>query len=208
MVLAGGLCAPVAVDAQVRGFADVGVTRFTAARSFATILGTNSGPVVGGGVEVALPRNLFVSLRASRFSHDGHRVFLFEGTQFDLDVDTTVTITPLEVSAGYRYDGLRNGRGLFGFRGFTPYAGGGVGWHRYKETSTAADESENVDDRFLGYQLLGGGEVRVTGLVAAAVEGEWSTVPNGFSDDNGVAAAFDEHNLGGFTVRVKVVIGR
>jgi opacity protein-like surface antigen len=194
------LLAPTAASAQIRGFADVGATTFTAKQSFTAILGTNAGPVFGGGVDVRLPHNLFVSLRASRFTRGGHRLFLFEGQRFDLDVDTTVTITPVELSAGYRFGGVNR---------LAPYAGGGIGWHRYTETSDFAADADNVDERFTGYHLFGGAEYRVISLVAAAVEAQWTTVPDALgSDSNGVAAAFDEHDLGGFTVRVKVVIGR
>jgi opacity protein-like surface antigen len=186
--------------AQVRGFADLGVTTFAATHSFDAILGTHTGPVFGGGVDVRLHDGFFVMLRASRFSKDGHRVFIFDGTTFDLNVDTTVTVIPVEASVGYR----------FRTRGpIVPYAAGGIGFHRYKETSAFASDTEDVNDTVTGFQALGGAEFRVHRLVAVAGEAEWARVPNAFgSDANGVAAAFDEHDLGGFSVRAKVVIGR
>lgn len=200
VIIAMLLLSASAASAQIRGFADVGSTTFSAKKSFDAILGTHTGLVFGGGVEVDLPHGLFVNLRASRFTKDGHRVFIFEGQPFDLGVNTTVTITPVEVSGGYRFD--------FGGR-VVPYAGGGVGWHRYKETSSFATDVENVDERFAGYQLLGGAEVRLLRFVAAAAEAEWAAVRDALGNDpNGVAAAFDEHDLGGFTFRVKVVVGR
>ena len=60
----------------MRGFADAGLTIFTATQSFKAILGTPAGAVFGGGVEVGLTRNVFLSLGASRFSRTGERVFV------------------------------------------------------------------------------------------------------------------------------------
>lgn len=187
-------------SAQIRGFADVGATTFTAAESFETILGSASGVVVGGGVEAALPFGLFVNLRASRFEQRGERVFLFQGERFGLGIPTTVSVTPIEVTGGYRVD---RGQRLI------PYGGGGVGRHRYEETSEFAEDDENVRESFTGYHLLGGVEVRLQRWIAAAGELQWSTVPDALGQDpNGVASEFDETDLGGVTVRVKVVIGR
>src|SRR5690242_20473007 len=92
LVILAALLAPCHASAQIRVFGDLGITTFTAARSFDAILGTNRGLVFGGGVEALLPYDLFVALRASRFQHDGHRVFLFEGERFELDADTTISV--------------------------------------------------------------------------------------------------------------------
>jgi opacity protein-like surface antigen len=184
---------------MLRGFADVGSTTFTAERSFEAVLGDARGPVWGGGVEVVLPFPVFVDLRASQFKQTGERVFLYQGEQYDLGIPTTVTITPLTLIAGYRGD--------FGWR-IIPYGGGGLGWHRYRETSRFAQASENVDERFQGYHLLGGAEFRVARWIGTAFEAEWSTVPDALgTDPNGVSKEFDETDLGGVTFRVKIVVG-
>jgi opacity protein-like surface antigen len=105
----------------------------------------------------------------------------------------------LTLIAGYRGD--------FGRR-IVPYGGGGIGWHRYRETSRFAEASENVDERFQGYHLLGGAEFRVARWIGTAFEAEWSTVPDALgTDPNGVSTAFDETDLGGVTFRVKIVVG-
>ena len=88
----------------LRGFGDVGWTTFAADQSFSAVLGSDTGRAFGGGVDVVLPRHVFVTLRASRFRDVGQRVFLFDGRQFDLGIPTTITITPLELTAGYRFD--------------------------------------------------------------------------------------------------------
>lgn len=185
---------------MLRGFADIGSTAFTAERSFEAILGDAGGTVWGGGVEVVLPFPIFVDLRASQFKRSGERVFLHQGQQFNLGIPTTVTITPLTLVGGYRAD--------FGWR-VVPYGGGGIGWHRYRETSRFAEASENVDERFQGYHLLGGAEFRLAEWIGTAFEAEWSTVPDALgSDANSVSKEFNETDLGGVTFRVKIVIGR
>jgi opacity protein-like surface antigen len=186
-------------DFMLRGFADLGSTAFTAQRSFEAVLGDKRGPVWGGGIEVVLPFPVFVDVRASQFKRTGQRVFLYQGQQYDLGIPTTVTITPLTLVGGYRGD--------FGWR-IVPYGGGGIGWHRYQETSQFAEASENVDERFQGYHILGGAEFRVARWIGTAFETEWSTVPDALgSDPNSVSKEFNETDLGGVTFRVKILIG-
>lgn len=195
------LTVPRTTSAQIRGFGDIGFVRFTASDSFKAVLDSPGGAIFGGGVEVDLPGHLFVALRASQFKKDGHRVFVFEDNVFPLNTDTTITVRPIELSVGYRFD---NGRSPL-----VPYVGGGIGWHRYRETSDAATNSEDVSETFTGYQVMGGVMYRLGRLFGVAGEGSWSSVPNALGDDpNSVAAAFDESDLGGFTARVKFVVGR
>ena len=195
--------APLPVWAQsefmIRGFADAGSTTFTASDSFTAVLGSDRGPVFGGGVEVVTPQHIFVSVRASRFRRTGQRVFLFNAERFNLGVPVTVTVTPLELSAGYRFP--------LGSR-LVPFGGAGVGWHRYNETSRFAEPAENIDERFQGYHVLGGIELRFTRWMAGATEAQWATVPNALGrDSNSASHQFGESDLGGVTVRAKIVIG-
>ena len=98
------LLVPSASRAQIsfRGFGDIGLTVFSATQSFKAILGKPSGPVFGGGVEFG-EKQFFLSLGAQRFRHAGHRVFVFDNQVFPLDVSDTITVTPLELTAGYRF---------------------------------------------------------------------------------------------------------
>jgi len=186
---------------SVRGFADIGGVSFSAADSFEAVLGTRSGMVFGGGGEVVLPQRLFVGVRASRFEKTGERVFVFDDEVFGLGIDTTVTVTPIELTGGYRFGGMANR--------VIPYVGGGVGWHRYEETSEFATDDENVKETHTGYHLLGGAEVRLARWFGVGGEAQWTTVPDALGGDpNSVAAAFDESNLGGFSFRVKFVVGQ
>ena len=194
---------------SMRGFADAGLTIFTASQSFKAILGSPAGAVFGGGLEVGLRRNVFVSVGASRFSRTGQRVFVFQDQVFKLNESDTITVTPLQVSAAYRFIRRpRPGRVTRPAR-FTPYAGGGVGWYRFSETSahSTADEDETITTA--GYHVLAGVETPIRRWIAAAVDGRWSIVPNAFGDSaSGVASLYDEHDLGGFTLSVRVILGR
>ena len=215
VALALSLCVPAAARAQagqpqsassgdsqlaIRGFGDAGVTVFSATQSFKAILGRPSGPLFGGGLEVDLPKHLFVSVAASRFRQVGHRVFVSEGEVFALSDPATITITPLEINAGYRVTQLR---------GLVPYGGGGAGWYRYQETSAHSSGADDVLETFKGYQVLGGAEVPLGKWLAAAAEAQFASVPKALGNDStGVSSVYNEHNLGGFTFRVKVLIGR
>ncbi len=192
---------------SMRGFADAGLTIFTASQSFKAILGSPAGAVFGGGVEVGLTRNVFLSAGASRFRRTGQRVFVFQNQVFKLNESDTITVTPFQLSAGYRFLG-RPARFTRPSR-FTPYAGGGVGWYRFSETtahSTAADDEKTTT---AGYHVLAGVETPVRRWMAAAVDAQWSVVPNAFGDStSSVARLYDEHNLGGFRLSVRIIVGQ
>ena len=200
LVLALLVLVPAPSKAQVstRVFADAGVTVFTATQSFKAILGKPSGAVFGGGVEVN-QRQWFLTFGARRFHRSGHRVFVFNNEVFPLDVKDSITVTPVELTFGYR----------FRWRGFVPYAGGGIGWHRFEETSAHATDQENVNKTYTGLQAVGGVEKSLHRWLAAALDAEWAAVPNAFGDAaTSVAKVYDEHNLGGFTLRARIVVGR
>jgi len=184
----------------IRGFGDLGMVRFAASDAFEATLGSPSGVFFGGGVEVVLPQQWFVGLRLSHFDKSGERVFVQDNEAFPLGIDMKVAITPIEVSAGYRF---RSGR-----RNLIPYLGGGIGWHRYTETSDFADAAEDVKETFTGYHVLGGAEYRVGRMFAIAGEAQWTTIPDALSGVSSAADAFGESNLGGFGFHVRFVVGR
>ena len=191
-----------AQSVEVHGFADVGVTLFTARQTFNTVLGSSNGVVFGGGAGVVLPQQIFVDVRATRFSKDGQRVFVDGGQTFDLGNSNTITITPVDVTVGYRFGRARDS--------VRPYAGGGISWYRYNETDTAASTgSDTVNQTFTGFHLLGGAEFRVSKWFGVGGELAWASVPNAIGQEpTSVGAAFNETNLGGTTFRAKVTIGR
>ena len=193
--------APAGPPISVRGFFDVGGTFVTAKDSFEAIFGSSSGLVYGGGGEVVLRQGWFFGGRVSRFAKDGQRVFVHEGEVFDLGIETTVTITPLEFTGGYRFAGPG--------RRWIPYVGGGIGTYRYREESEFATDDDNVSESFTSYHVVGGAEYRLGRWFGVAGEAQWTSVPDAIGQDPlSVAAAFDETNLGGSAFRVKFVVGR
>lgn len=205
VVLAMALVAvlPLSAAAQsvdIKGYGMVGATTFTASETFDAVLGSSSGTIFGGGAEVGLPLGgLYVGVGGWRFKQDGERVFVSGGEVFPLGIPVEVTITPLEIIGGWRFRGLS--------ARVVPYVGGGYSSWRYKETSTFADGDENVDDRFAGFHLLGGAEMRLARWLGVAGEVAWTSIPDAIGE-GGAAAAFDETNLGGTSFRLKVTIGR
>jgi len=186
---------------RVRAVVEAGVRTFTASESFDAVLGSHTGPLFGAGAEALIGRNLFVSFDVSRFQKDGERVVVANGEAFPNGIATTISIVPIEISAGWRFAGPR--------RRVIPYVGGGVGWHRYKETSDFATADEDAQFTKAGYQVLGGAEWRASPWLGVAGEAAWMRVPNAFgSASTSAAAAFGEDDLGGAVFRVKVVIGR
>jgi hypothetical protein len=191
---------PEAPAFSMRLFGDVGADRFAARRSFNAVLGKESGVMYGGGAEAVLRSGWFVRFGVWRLKEDGERAVRFENQTFRLGIPLTVTIIPIEVSAGYR---LPLGRR----RSFVPYVGGGLSSFSYKETSSFADGNENVNERATGYQFLGGLEYRMHRVVGLAGEVQYTTVPDAIGA-GGLSAEFDEKDLGGLMLRVRVLFGR
>lgn len=194
---------PIAGDPpafSVRLFGDAGLDRFAAPRSFNAIFGQDSGPVFGGGAEVVLHSNWFVRASAWRFREEGERAVRLNNETFRLGIPLAVTITPIEVSAGYR---LPMGRRKL----LIAYVGGGVSSHGYKEASGFAERDEEVNERFTGYQMLGGIEYRLHRHVGLAGELQYTTVPDALGA-GGLSAEFNEDDLGGLIMRVRVLFGR
>jgi hypothetical protein len=186
---------------EIGGYAMFGNISFTAADSFDAVTGSPSGPIFGGGARVGLPfGGLFVDVGAWRYRADGERVFVDDGEIFPLGIPVEITITPIELSAGWRFRIRQAPK-------FTPYAAGGLTILRYQETSDFSTEAEDADDTFNGFHVLGGAEYKITRWLGLAGEASWSTVPDAIGD-SGVSAAFDETDLGGITFRAKVTIGR
>ncbi len=186
---------------SINGYAMVGLMNFTAADSFEVILGEPSGTIVGGGARVGLPLGgLFVDVGAWRFRGDGERVFVSGGAEFPLGIPLEITITPLELSAGWQFRIRQAPK-------FHPYVLGGYTSYGYTETSEFAATAESIDERFNGVHLGGGAEYRIMRWLGLAGEVIWTSVPDAIGEA-GVSAEFDETNLGGTSFRFKITIGR
>jgi hypothetical protein len=186
---------------SVRGYGEAGLHWFAASETFKAVLGSSRGSIFGGGVEALWNRRLSVSFDASRFQGTGERVFVFNGEVFPLGLDVKVDIVPIAVNVAYRFERPR--------RALTPFVGGGLNWHRYTETSEFAAEGEDVSATYSGVHALGGAEWRLSRYVAVAGVGRWISVRNALgTEPTSVSQVFDEHNLGGYDLRVRIVVGR
>jgi hypothetical protein len=190
---------------EIGGYATLGVMNFTAADSFDVILGAPSGAIFGGGGRVGLPWRMmfggpFADVGAWRFSGDGERVFVFQGQEFGLNIPLEIGITAFELSGGWQFRIPR----LLQLR---PYVAGGYSSYGYKETSDIAAAGEDVEDRFGGFHLAGGAEYKLTRWLGVAGEFTWTTIPDAIGAA-GVSAEFDETDLGGTSLRLKITIGR
>lgn len=188
-------------ELTVNGYAMFGRMNFTAADSFDVILGDPGGAIFGGGARVGLPfGGLFVDIGAWQFSGEGERVFVANGQEYPLGIPVEVSVTPIEISAGWQFRLRRAPK-------FMPYVLGGYTSMAYKETSDFATDAENADERFPGYHLGGGAEYRIMRWIGVAGEFVWTTVPDAIGE-SGVSKEFDETDLGGTSFRVKITIGR
>jgi hypothetical protein len=196
----------------VRGFFTLGTFVASATDTFEAVLGSNSGLIFGGGAQVLFRKGLYAEVAASRFKREGERVFVGPDQEvFPLGIPLDVTLTPLEFTGGWRYRHCPpplKGRPVRPCNPrVIPYVGGGWSWYRYQETSDGDDAADEVDERFSGFHILGGAEYKITPLVAIGGEVAWSSIPDALGE-GGVSAAFNETNLGGTTLRVKISIGR
>jgi len=183
-----------------RGFGTVAYDQMAAADSFEATFGTRAAPSYGGGLQVTnIWRGLFVEVSAERSRLKGERVFVADsGTVFPLGIPLEVTMTPFEVVGGWRF-----GRAAVA----TPYAGAGFTSMAYKETSDFADADENVDERYTGWVVMGGVEVKLMTWLHVRGEARYRLVPDALGV-GGVSAAFNETKLGGFGGALKIVVGR
>jgi hypothetical protein len=187
---------PTLARRGVRGFADLGYGRFAAHKSFDAVLARSGGPWYGGGAEFRSGPWAFEG-SVERFEQTGERAFVLDERVFRLGIPDTITIVPIAGTIGYR-------------RPFTPawsvLAGVGAGRYLYREASTVAAVTETFSRPSTSYHLRANVEWHRRGLVATAAEIQYTFVPRALS--GGVAASFDEHDLGGVQVRLKVLVGR
>ncbi|MGH9162722.1 MAG: hypothetical protein ACRD2X_22370, partial [Vicinamibacteraceae bacterium] len=176
-----------------------------ASETFDATVGSANAVEYGASGAVLLPRGFFVEVDVSHVENDGQRVFVDDGSVFELGIPLTVSMTPIDLTGGYRF-GASEARPFAARRlPFVPYGGVGVGWLAYKETSEFAEPDEDVDERYTSYHLLGGVEVPLWRILGVAAEARYRWVPDALGEsESSVSEAFGETNLGGFLFRVKL----
>jgi opacity protein-like surface antigen len=187
-------------------FGTAGLFTATAKDTFDAILDTRSGTDFGIGAQVAWQsgtlRGFFVEFDASRFEETGERVFVHEGEVFPLGIPLTIGLTPIEVSAGYRFNQARRTRSGVVASPITLFGGGGVGSVGYSET----DDEGEISERFTAWHVMGGADVTVWKALQIGGEARYRWVPDGLGA-GGVSDVFNETDLGGSTFRVRIGVG-
>ena len=182
---------------DIRGLAMVAQNWLAAGSTFQAVLGTSQATEFGGGLSLT-QGSYFIDVTARRFAKDGERVFVQNGQVYQLGIPTSVTMTPIDVSAGYRFRPLGRLR---------PYLGGGYTRLKYEESADFAASGDDVSESFNGFHLVGGGEWRLARFIGIATEAAWTRIGKAIGDA-GASQAFGEDDLGGTSVRLKLVIGR
>ena len=185
----------------MRLFGEATAQRFFASQSFEAVFGGSVQPFLGGGLQVTFDDRYYVEVGASRFSKTGDQVFVANGQVYHLGIPLTATVAPLEFAAGYRFHPRRA-------RYLVPYAGAGIGWYRYEQTSAFANPSEEIDTRKPGFLVAGGVEFRVHRWVGLAADAEYTHVPGILGGDPSVSHEFGETDLGGIAARFRIIVGR
>jgi hypothetical protein len=196
------LAAPVAAQdtpaLSIRPFVLGAEQSFAAKETFKAAFDTAAAPFFGGGVQVVLLDRFIAEIGASRFRMTGQRAFRSGGKTFQLGIPLTATITPLEITGGYRFTLTPRLR---------PYAAAGYGRYRYTETSDFADPGDNVDVRHGGAVVNGGVEFRLQRWIGASADVQYSRVL-GILGTAGVSQQAGEKDLGGVAARFKLIVGR
>ena len=192
---------------EFRPFAIITGERFTASTTFDANLGSALQPLWGGGVDVTMRNNLFVDVAVSRMSKSGQRAFVNEGRVFRTAIALHTTVTPVELTAGYRFH-PKPRRLIHRHRvALIPYVGIGVGVYRFEETSDFSNPGEDVSESHLGFAALGGAEFRVSKWVGITADAQYTHVP-GILGRGGISKDSSERDLGGIAGRVRVILGR
>ncbi len=183
---------------SLRPFLLVTDERFAAQTTFKAVFGSATEPTWGGGVDFTLGRHVFVDLAISRMSQSGQRAFISAGQVFQLGIPLHATLTPVELTAGYR---IRH------WKHIVPYVGAGIGWYGYRETADFAVAADDVDVRHTGFVMMGGAEFRVAKWIGVSGDAQFTKVP-GILGQGGLSKDAGESDLGGVAARLRVILGR
>jgi opacity protein-like surface antigen len=183
----------------LRGTLTYGVLDFNASETFTSVLGDSSAPIFTAGGQLLFPNGVFVEATTGKLEEDGQRVIVNAAGQLvNTGQPLTINLRPIEITGGWRYGGWWH---------FAPYAGAGYSAYRYQELSEFAGPGENIDERFDGFHIVGGVEYLPLRWLAIGGELAWSSIPDAIGE-RGRSALFNETNLGGTTLRVKLTLGQ
>jgi opacity protein-like surface antigen len=144
-------------------------------------------------------RDLFVDVAFSSRKFEGERVFINSDRTYPLGIPMTVTLRPLDLAAGWRWR-LTRGK-------VSPYAGGGISFVSYKETSDFSQAGDDVNEQKAGALLVGGVDVAVWKWIYVGGDLRYRAV-SGVLGLGGVSGVFGDDQLGGFAAALRVSVGR
>ena len=197
------LCVPGVARAQggigLHAYGIVDVDSLAAKDSFEAVLGTSQLKAFGAGVEaVDIWKHVFVRAAVTRARKTGTRGFVSGSEFFPNGIELTMTMTPIEAGAGWRFVSKQASR-------FTPYAGVSFLSVGYTETSKFADPADNTSESFKGQAVFGGLEVGILKGLTVTAEAQYRRVPDALGA-GGVSKDFGETDLGGVTARITIGI--
>jgi|SRR5215471_1623682 len=182
----------------VQAFAAIDFNVFSASKTYDAIFGSSTIPGYGGGADVTgLWKNLFIRFDVTRVTKTGSRVFVDGGQVFNLNQPAKLSLTPIQIGAGWRFV-TKNVK-------FTPYAGGGVLIQPYRvEYSLSPDLNES--ETFTGGTIFGGVDYAISKVLFVGGEGQFRILPNALQSSlaSSAANAYNETNGGGFTGRIVI----
>jgi len=166
-----------------------------ARESASAVFGSSGGFTWGAGLRYGLGERFFVSAGVSYFKQEGERVFVAEpgGQVFPLGHPLSLRLLPVRATLGYR----------FGSGRIRPYVGLGGGIVSYREESTVGGVTDTNSQTKASGHILAGVELG-EGTVRLGAELEYSIIPNTIGI-GGVSEIYDETDVGGLTLLVKVV---
>lgn len=180
----------------IRGFGQFGFMRFTATQTFNAIFDTDTTWIPGAGVQAIWPNGSFASAEAEFYELTGQRAFINNGQVFRLGIEDEIRVIPISATFGYQF--LRQSAAR-------PYAGAGFGVHLYRERSQFAQTDEDVSERFAAFHVVAGVDFLTRQHVSAAIEAQYTAVRDSIGE-SGVSQVFEDKDLGGFVVRMKILI--
>ena len=174
----------------------VGYFGMNAESSAKALFGSSGGVTFGGAVRYDVWRDVFVSAGVRTFSKEGERVFLTSpGAPIQkLGFPLSVRLTPILLSAGYRYSG---------WKWVAPYVSVGAAITSYSETSDVAGQSFDQDLTKTGFVGAVGLET-ARGRLRGGVELGYSTVSSAIGVA-GISQVYGEDDIGGFHVIGKLM---
>ncbi len=179
----------------IRGFGELGYFQLAAKESFNAIFDKDCDLVAGGGADAIWPSGLFASAEVEWFRMKGERAFVLDDQVFRLGIEDVVTVVPISMTLGYHFGRSPVAR---------PFAGAGFGVFLFREHADFAQGGEDLSENFGSLHVLGGVDLVRRRRISTAVEGRYTWVRDSIGE-GGVSAGFDETDLGGFTIKVKVL---